>query len=55
MLRVTEESKTYIIYKHVSPSGKVYIGQTNQIPELRFRSLYLNMFRAKLKLFIENI
>ena len=33
MLRVTEESKTYIIYKHVSPSGKVYIGQTNQIPE----------------------
>lgn len=38
MLRVTEESKTYIIYKHVSPSGKVYIGQTNQIPELRFRN-----------------
>lgn len=38
MLRVMEESKTYIIYKHVSPSGKVYIGQTNQIPELRFRN-----------------
>lgn len=38
MLKVTEESKTYIIYKHVSPSGKVYIGQTNQIPELRFRN-----------------
>lgn len=32
MLKVTEESKTYIIYKHISPSGKVYIGQTNQIP-----------------------
>lgn len=38
MLGVVGESKTYIIYKHTSPSGKVYIGQTNQIPELRFRN-----------------
>lgn len=38
MLGVVGESKTYIIYKHTSPSGKVYIGQTNQIPELRFRT-----------------
>lgn len=38
MLGVMGESKTYIIYKHTSPSGKVYIGQTNQIPELRFKN-----------------
>lgn len=28
--------KRYLIYKHVSPSGKIYIGQTCQIPERRW-------------------
>ena len=30
--------KTYYIYKHTSPSGKVYIGITKQKPERRFRN-----------------
>ena len=28
--------KKYVVYKHVSPSGKLYIGITSQKPELRW-------------------
>lgn len=38
MLKVRAENKKYVIYKHTSPSGKVYIGQTNQVPSIRFRN-----------------
>lgn len=38
MLKVMEENKKYVIYKHISPSGKIYVGQTNQIPNIRFRN-----------------
>lgn len=31
-----EECKTYCIYKHTSPSGKVYIGQTKNNPNKRW-------------------
>lgn len=31
-----EEPKKYCIYKHTFPNGKVYIGQTCQIPEKRW-------------------
>lgn len=30
------KEKIYCIYKHTAPNGKVYIGQTCQIPEQRF-------------------
>lgn len=30
--------KSYTIYKHISPSGKIYIGQTCQSPKQRWRS-----------------
>lgn len=30
------ENKQYCVYKHVSPSGKVYIGQTCRKPEYRW-------------------
>lgn len=30
--------RKYILYKHTSPSGKVYIGQTSRKPELRWGS-----------------
>jgi len=29
-------NKTYVVYKHTSPSGKVYIGITSQPPKRRF-------------------
>ena len=29
-------SRTYIVYKHTSPSGKVYIGITSRTPEARW-------------------
>ena len=28
--------KSYVIYKHISPSGKIYIGQTCQSPKQRW-------------------
>lgn len=34
----SREQKMYCIYKHVFPNGKVYIGQTCQKPERRWRN-----------------
>ena len=31
----------YCVYKHTSPSGKSYIGITNQRPERRWRGGYV--------------
>ena len=31
------QTKNYLLYKHTSPGGKVYIGITSQRPELRWR------------------
>lgn len=33
-----DEEKKYCVYKHTSPSGKVYIGMTGQKPEKRWRN-----------------
>lgn len=33
---MSNEEKTYCVYKHISPSGKVYIGITSQKPEYRW-------------------
>ena len=35
-----EDFKKYIVYKHVSPSNKVYIGITQQIPERKWQNGY---------------
>ena len=34
----TESVKIFCVYKHTSPSGKIYIGQTCQSPKQRWRS-----------------
>lgn len=34
---MTKDEKTYYVYKHTSPSGKVYIGITSQQPEKRWK------------------
>lgn len=31
------DERSYCVYKHTSPSGKVYIGKTKQKPEIRWR------------------
>lgn len=36
--RVDENKKIYCIYKHTSPSGKVYIGMTKQDPNKRWQN-----------------
>lgn len=33
-----ENERTYCVYKHTTPSGKVYIGQTKQEPEKRWQN-----------------
>lgn len=32
----TDEDKTYCVYVHTSPSGKMYVGQTSKNPEMRW-------------------
>lgn len=36
--RFDENEKTYCIYKHTSPSGKIYIGVTKQDPDRRWQN-----------------
>lgn len=33
-----EDKRTYVVYRHISPNGKSYIGITKQDPERRFQS-----------------
>ena len=50
----TQSDKKYIVYKHTTPSGKVYIGITSKAPENRWASGFgyehqLYFFRAIVK------
>lgn len=33
-----DKSKKFIVYKHTSPNGKIYIGITSQVPNHRWRN-----------------
>lgn len=60
VFNIMAEQKLWYVYKHVSPSGKVYIGITSQNPEIRWNKgknykLCKCFYRAILKYGWDNI